>query len=256
MILIDFLHLPWLEINIYFVLSLCLFLIILKIIQYIGRWGNASVENIEYTLTSTLIDEKTIKFQVMRKKNPRIPLKKILIFTPIFVSIKRFNYFASALAQDDYEVILIQSTKILKQKLPIQSIIEYFDPFGLIGFDLISEAIISQNYLKSNKIKMIFIRPITNRTELNIFHQIPLTYRWFFLLFLKIHYSSLILPKFEFTSQNSLYIYPHKLLSSKIYYEIKKFKNNSVLKIQGGGFFFSKHETLVFGIILDFLQRI
>lgn len=274
MLYFSFLTLNWLLINILIMIILAGLVITVKVWQHFRRWGDSRALNLEYIKKN--IDIRSIKFEYYEilKKNVHKPVDTIVIFSPFLLSIQNNFYLATAFAEKNYRVIVFQSRSFLENLSKIitndgnnrveiirsilSEITTHFGAKTFIGFDLI----VSLLFYSSN-CRGIGIRPILNKKELNIFSKFPFTYRWFFLLRLKIQNGLEYFNQFSFEidknsiaqndsdGDNVFLIYPEKNLLSNT--KIKHFLNNINVQwefINGGGFSFKEQETIVFSLIL------
>ncbi|MBN2155086.1 MAG: hypothetical protein JW776_03505 [Candidatus Lokiarchaeota archaeon] len=243
-----------------------------KLMQYFRRWGisKEASNNYEVNFYEILVNNTKLNLKYYRiKNNNQSENKKLLVFTPFSVSCKRFLYFATALALNSYDVILVESRRFIKlcsklhnPKEPIVELIQNFAPTYIIAGDMMYPILVKTT--DQLNLRYVFIRPILDYTELSLFRSIPFSGRWFLVLSLRLFRINQFLKKLgtshtirdqinSHINAKSLMIYPKLPFRKKSVKKMLNYPNNEVY-VLSSRFSFRNYETIVFGTILRFIS--
>lgn len=229
-----------------------------KLTQYFRRWGESKVDSLSYT-SETLelpIENTFLTINCTIIKPPRSRnVKKILLVTPFAISAKRYTYLATALALNDYEVILIESRessmKIQRGKIPNQeyatSLLHNVSPDAVVASDVFY-SVFFQEMQCNSKIKYVFFRPILIKKQIRPAISLLFNIPWISNLIFCVR--QLKRKNFPPIESEVLWIFPRVFLGR---HRISKTYKNLTIQFFRARFSFRDKEAMIFTRILSFI---
>ncbi len=255
-------------INLYVLIFIFTIIFIAKFFQYFRRWGvsrERSIDYLEKTLNIQLEGNTlTVEFTQLNPKKSTEKLSRIVVFTPYFSSNERFLYFATALALNSYEVVLIESrsllrnSKIMNFQFIIENIMDKLHPTTIIANDVYFPLLFP--LVEKTRINYIFIRPLMDEQDYSLFKNIPFSSRWFLILWIRIStiFARIIKPNIPINENyfSGTEVDKVLLLTPKYPNIQNKIHKNSKIVVNRipSPYSFKGYETLGFSVILNFLS--